>query len=134
MIDLWIAEETTTPKPIPERRDEPRFGEIVRQVLKRELVRRRGLSAYGQLGVRNDSDWVTIDAAYEGCRARYLPESYRRYGHETMALASEVLGLLDKAHDHLKQSAATPIQKKRLRFITRLWERLWRTMGKRQSG
>jgi hypothetical protein len=121
MVDLWTASEGGTHQPSGSIEDDPRVRALVHQTLMRELTRRKGMRAHAQLGVRLDADAGAIDDAWLALRARYEPNAYQRYGVAIVAMARQIVALLDEARTHMRDASAQPAATPRRGLVARLF-------------
>jgi hypothetical protein len=101
MADTWPtaedgAVETITPKPSPG--GPALLKRIVRESLQRELEARRDRAPHAQLGVMVDADQPTTHRAFLRLRAHFDPRAYATHGPEAVALAGELLALVEAAY------------------------------------
>src|SRR5262249_10130169 len=111
-------------EPAPSRPAPTLLARIVRGSLQRELEMRRDRAPHAQLGVVVDADLPAIHRAYVRLRSHFDPRSYAAYGDEAVALAEEILALVEaayfEAHDELSRA---PHRRGLRRWIDRLLAR-----------
>lgn len=101
MADTWPTAEgspvqTVHPK---EPAEAPAFlKRIVRDSLQRELDTRRDRAPHAQLGVDVAADQPAIHRAFMRLRTHFDPGAYSTHGPEAVALAGEILALVEAAY------------------------------------
>ncbi len=108
MLDTWIeSEDPKKEEATASANDDRLYRAMVEHTLERELLRRRGLRAHAQLGLRPDADAASITKASQRLRAHYDPDSYAQYGLKAVALATRIVTLLDESSGYMRDATPT---------------------------
>jgi hypothetical protein len=106
MADLSPTPESGPVTPKEPADPPPLLKRMVCDSLQRELDARRDRAPHAQLGVVVDADQPRIHRAFVSLRTHFDPKAYSTHGREAVALAGEILALVEAAYLRLATPAS----------------------------